>query len=141
MGFQFGAHGREEVEGSGGAAADKKSGVHIVHARRFPLKEDIARRGLQLSSQRTGREVEKSDIHIAPDNDVAKILLNRPDDEIELRPDTPQKLVAQIIPRIVNPKHSRAHLKPLRHRRKKHLPVKNLMGRGVAAEKKHEEKI
>jgi hypothetical protein len=44
---------------------------------------------------------------------------------------------AQIIPRTVNPKHSRADLKSLRHRRKKHLSVKNLMGRGVAAEEKH----
>jgi hypothetical protein len=36
-----------------------------------------------------GKSAENPDVHIAPDNDVAKILLNRPDDEIELRPDTP----------------------------------------------------
>jgi len=35
------------------------------------------------------KSAENPDVHIAPDNDVAKIPLNRPDYEIELRPDTP----------------------------------------------------
>ena len=44
-----------------------------------------------------GKSAENPDVHIAPDNDVAKILLNRPGYEGELGPDAPQKLLAQII--------------------------------------------